>query len=734
MWRRILFVLLLNVSGLGCSFGQINECSVGQLNGGSVGQLNGGSVGQIKGCSVGQINECSFGQINGGSVGQHRPRVAVVLSGGGAKGMAHIGALKVVERAGIPVDIITGTSMGSIVGGLYAIGHHADALDSLVRKQDWKFLLSDMTELRSPLLDERKKQNTYFFSKTALFVDGKLQNKTGGIIEGRNLAQLFNSLCSQYDDSISFSDLPIPFACVATNIIDNSEYDFHSGHLPEAMRASMSIPGVFSPVRKGDKVLVDGGLRNNFPVDIAKSMGADYVIGVTVQSAPKTADDLQTSAQILSQIVDVNCKNKYDDNLNLTDVAIMVNTKGYSAASFNAVAIDTLIRRGEEEAMKHWDDLMALKEKLKADSAQVETEDKAWSAPLQTTDTEQNRNENPFAEVAASTDQKGLVVAANLGVRFDTEEIVAMQINGHAKPLSSPFELAATLRLGKRIMGRLDLGFVPLDHSKILLSYIFHHNDLNIYYDGDRDFNAVYNQHSAQLSLWDFNIKNFNFEFGSRFDYFRFNDILLGADVSKIAGEMRDTHYFRYYAEVKYNSEDNWNFPTRGAKFDAHFNYYTDNFYKYNDHVGFSSLDAMWRMSFAASRAITFQPMFYGRMLFGSDIHPTCFNVIGGNWFSHYVEQQLPFAGVGHIDFVEDKIVAAQIRTQYRMTENNYLIARVATAFQSDEIESLFDSKPIFGAQLSYCYNTMFGPLGATVGYSTKTKKPLVYVNLGFQF
>ena len=225
------------------------------------------------------------------SIGLGRKRVAVVLSGGGAKGMAHIGVLKVLEKAGIPVDIITGTSMGSIIGGLYAIGYNAHSLDSMVRKQDWGYVITDKEDLRRQSLSDRKKQNTYIYS-TSLSL-GKHDPNAGGFIKGKNLAELFQQLCVGYTDSLDFShDLPIPFACVATNIIDNREVDFHSGRLPQAMRASMAIPAAFSPVRIGDMVLVDGGLKNNYPADIARQMGADIIIGVTVQGAPKVAEDL----------------------------------------------------------------------------------------------------------------------------------------------------------------------------------------------------------------------------------------------------------------------------------------------------------------------------------------------------------------------------------------------------------------------------------------------------------
>ena len=212
-----------------------------------------------------------------------RKKVAVVLSGGGAKGTAHIGALKVIERAGIPIDIVTGTSMGSLVGGLYAIGYNSEALDTLVRGLDWTYLLSDRENMSRQNIIDRKRQNTYIISHGLTI--GKRNNNEGGIIKGRNISMLLEKLCMGYADSLDFNKLPIPFACVATNIVDNSEVDIHSGRLPQALRASMAIPAFFSPVRMGNMVLVDGGMTNNYPVDLARAMGADVVIGVTVQDS-----------------------------------------------------------------------------------------------------------------------------------------------------------------------------------------------------------------------------------------------------------------------------------------------------------------------------------------------------------------------------------------------------------------------------------------------------------------
>lgn len=251
---------------------------------------------------------------------EQRKKVGVVLSGGGAKGVAHIKALKVIEEAGIPIDYIVGTSMGSIVGGLYAIGYTPEQLDSMVRKQDWTFLLSDRIKRSAMSLTERERSAKYIVSLP--FTKNPKAAMSGGIIKGQNLANLFSDLTMGYHDSINFNKLPIPFACVSANVVNGDQIIFHDGVLSTAMRASMAIPGVFTPVRKDSMVLVDGGIVNNYPADVAKAMGADIIIGVDVQNALKSADKLNSAPDILGQIVDLTCQTNHEKNVELTDTYI----------------------------------------------------------------------------------------------------------------------------------------------------------------------------------------------------------------------------------------------------------------------------------------------------------------------------------------------------------------------------------------------------------------------------
>ncbi len=728
------------------------------------------------------VSACAMAQDS--TVKKQRAKVAVVLSGGGAKGMAHIGALKVIERAGIPIDIITGTSMGSIVGGLYAIGYNAHVLDSVVRVQDWSYVISDRENLSEQTLEDRRRQNTYFYTMGLTL--GKKNQTDGGLIKGKNLAELFYKLCEGYTDSLDFSrDLPIPFACVATNIIDNSEVDLHSGYLPQAMRASMAIPAAFSPVRVGDKVLVDGGLRNNYPADIAREMGADIIIGVTVQGAPKIADDMGRTMSILSQIIDVNCKNKYDDNLAITDVPIRVNTTGYGAASFTYNAIDTLIRRGEEEAMKHWDELIALKQRIGIDdsfvpvrlsplSPDVMTEKKKVTSyvfenmtsmderflrrkfHLKAGDEIDPQREQRLttamrvdlfyqtAECRTVADGDGvrvILIAGNrktsevgAGFRYDLEEHAAVQF-GASFPLaeqSTPLDGTITLRLGKRMKARAELTLHSLSKDRPKISYTFSRNDVDIYIDGDRDYSILYFQHQTELTPLNFNVRNFNFTLGARWDYLHYKDKLLSSRSSDLP--LENDHYISYRATVNYNSENDWNFPSRGARFKAEYAYMTDNFAQMGGKAGMSDLNANWRMSFPIGNRLSIQPMAYGRMLFGAKIPLVFSNAIGGSWFGHYVEQQMPFPGIGYVEYVGRHFVALQLQAQQRMGDKHYLQVAVAGAQQAPRLDELLDHKTLLGAKIGYFYNTLVGPVGATLGFSSKTRKANFYINLGFEF
>lgn len=267
-----------------------------------------------------------------------RLKVGLVLGGGGAKGAAEVGVLKVIDQVGIPVDYIVGTSIGSIVGGLYSCGYKPAQLDSLFRVQDWLKLLID------PDL------------------------KLNGIMKGGKVEEMINDMTGR-SDSINFDELPIPFRCVAVDKKTMTEVVLKDGSLARSMRASMSIPVVFSPVEMNGMELVDGGILNNLPVDVVRKMGADVVIAVdlTQDKEEATTNSNKKPSGLLWLIQWARWRPdllKYNENKDAADVYINPDLHEFGAESFGHKKVSTMIKRGELAGEQARQQLIELKRKI----------------------------------------------------------------------------------------------------------------------------------------------------------------------------------------------------------------------------------------------------------------------------------------------------------------------------------------------------------------------------------
>lgn len=228
-----------------------------------------------------------------------RPKIGLTLSGGGAKGLAHIGILQAIDSAGLKIDYITGTSMGSIMGAMYAVGYSGDSIENLSRPLDWNLLFSTSPQLDAIGIEEKSEYQKYALEVP--FVDGKF--KIGkGIIEGQELWMKMSEVFEPVYNITDFSKFSIPFKCIGTDLETGNAVEMDHGNIVTAIRASMAIPSVFTPVQYDDKLLVDGGVVNNFPVLDAKKMGAEYMIGVNVGSGLLKANELHSALDILLQI------------------------------------------------------------------------------------------------------------------------------------------------------------------------------------------------------------------------------------------------------------------------------------------------------------------------------------------------------------------------------------------------------------------------------------------------
>ncbi|MGH8721633.1 MAG: patatin-like phospholipase family protein, partial [Burkholderiales bacterium] len=233
-----------------------------------------------------------------------RPRIGLVLSGGGARGLAHVGVLKALEELRIPVDAIAGTSMGAVVGGLYASGMTASEIDELMRGLDWSAAFRDRPA-RNTLNFRRKQDDREFLVRFPLGISGGDFRVPRGLIQGQRLTQLLRLETLPVAAVEDFDELPTPFRAVAADLETGARIVLASGDLTSAMRASMSAPGVFAPVEIDGRLLVDGGIVENLPVDVAKSMGVDIVIAVDVGFQPVGRKELTSALAVSNQAITI---------------------------------------------------------------------------------------------------------------------------------------------------------------------------------------------------------------------------------------------------------------------------------------------------------------------------------------------------------------------------------------------------------------------------------------------
>ncbi len=709
-----------------------------------------------------------------------RKKVGVVLSGGGAKGVAHIGVLKVLEEAGIPIDYIVGTSMGAIVGGLYAIGYSVDELDSMVRTQNWTALLSDKVARSDRLFPEREMADRYVVS-VPLSKDHKIK-VPAGFLAGQNVYNLLSELTVGYHDSISFDKLPIPFACVTYDMVKGREVVVREGNLPLAIRASMSIPGAFAPVEVNGMVLVDGGVINNFPVDVVRQMGAEVVIGVDLASGMKKAGELKSVMDIIDQFTSIIGETAYEKNKKNTDLYIHPDIHPYTAASFNTAAIDTLIRRGKERAQDQWEQIVALRDKIglkekdwyehetvdyaqRSDSIHIGTIRIEGVSPqdekiirrtlslqenslVSTRHIQENINtiqgSGAFSNITYQLSGKPpydftLFLSEksrnslNLGFRFDTEEMAAILLNTTLGPRTlkgTTFEL--TGRLSKNPYIKVDYSIGSTFMGQLGLSYMFKYNNLDIYERGNKRNNVTFGQHQVDLGITGIRLRNMKFTAGLRFDYFDYHNFLFSTAGTQMT--VKPEGLVSYYVSGLLETLNNYYYPSKGLSLRMRWGLFTDNFATYNEGTPFSSVDLGFRWALSPSKRVTFIPAVYGRVLIGPQVAYSMWNCIGGDVAGRYLSQQLPFVGVQHFEMIDNSIVVMRLDFRVRLWKRHYVSLLGNYGKQSHNFGDIVSGEDLIGGGFAYSFDSPIGPIGFMVDYSNLDKKAGFYFNMGRYF
>lgn len=752
---------------------------------------------------------------------RERPTVALVLSGGGAKGAAHVGAIQFLEKVGIPVDMVLGTSMGGLVGGLYSMGYSPAQMDSLLRSLDWSVMLSDQIPSEYRSYQHRKYKEQYLFSipfyysQNALTSEGKPSKKTSpeeeertlhlgandefadktlkdnlfgslpaGYIYGHNVNKLFSQLTAGYQDDIDFCDLPLPFFCIASDLVTGKAMLWHEGKLNTALRSTMSIPGIFAPVRENGMVLVDGGIRNNYPTDVAKAMGADIVIGVELSDAVMEYSDIYNIGDMVWKVIDILGMDSFDKNVNIPDVTIKPNLEGYNMMSFDPASIDIIISRGYEAAYDKADELFAIKDKIgraeltlqnkpatdvgkedimisevtfegltptdkrylsdkiaiKAGDTVTKADIEAAIATLYGTQSfdyvtyELLGTGQPF--VLNLKCKKGPVHQVGVGARFDTESLVSLLINAGFnvhKVQGSSWDF--TTRASASPYFNLHYAYKTPKFPTINIDVKEAYTNANVYELKNSHMNLAYWNISQQLYLSDLNWMKANIKAGIRNEYVNVKSLLVEGDMpNKFDKDMLKNDYISVFFDAIRDTYDDGYFPKKGFKGALYYRYVFNGIKE-----GFEpnhSVQAEASGVLRLSDYFHIIPSIYTRFVFGNSVSLAHANFVGGNIGGRYIEQQLPFVGISCCAPVSAKVGIARADFRLHLTKNNYLTTTVNVMKTSDTIskELLWAGDTTIGAGLEYGYDSILGPIKLNVNWSNFTEAVGAYVSIGFDF
>ena len=740
------------------------------------------------------------------------PKVGLVLSGGGAKGAAHIGVLKYMKEIGIPVSYVTGTSMGSILGGLYALGYSPDEIENFISKLDWSKYMSNSVERLDISSVDKQRRSTYLvnipFNHGQLFdqlkkirMEDEAKNSTSFIaslpdsfIGGTDLLNLFNSLCIGYQDPMDFNDFPIPFACVATNLTTGDPVILRSGKFPEAIRASMAIPGVFSPMVIDGKVLVDGGLVNNFPADICREMGADIIIGIEVaQGMVKDANKLKSLPQLFAQMKNIVVKGNNEENRKLCDLYIHPEVNDFNMLSFSTQAIDTIVNRGYACAAKYRNELQTIKryidsfeptEKILQNAkAQYVTDD---TIHLETI-TMDNVNPKEFKWLLRKSNlqlnqdvaDKDIQLALNffkgtgvfsgieyrlspaargdmpavpkdfdlhlnfhpsephclsLGFNYNSEESVALILNlgiGQNKFSGLKFNLTTRLGLNTKVNGTLT--WAGLSLANFNLSYDLHRAKYSVYSNYTSE-SLVLNQHRLRFYISEFHLRDIQTSVGIETEKTSYPlKPWLGKDsYSNMATRLKSSTWGPF-ARVKFDNMDHAYFASKGmvAEMDAH-----ERIIRGAD-APFTDIRLGYKYYYTVKR-FTLVPQYYSRFLIGDSIPYAYNNLIGGEVYGRYYDFQLPFIGINNTTLAKKQCIILRLDVRYQLLKKHYITASGDFVRSADNFGTLFsfDDEGIgnFGCGLKYSYDSPLGPISFGLYYSDITRDVCSYFSLGHNF
>jgi NTE family protein len=702
-----------------------------------------------------------------------RPKVAVVLSGGGAKGFSHIGILKVLEEEGIPIDIIVGTSMGSLVGGLYSIGYTADELRDLAHNADWSELLSDNIPRKE--LDQNTRIEKQRYVLTVPVAKGDKTGIIKGYIKGQNIINLFCGLIANVPESANFNDFPISFACIGTDLETGKEVVLNSGFLPTAMFSSMAIPGVFEPSEFDGHLLIDGGLVNNFPTDVAKKMGADIIIGVDISAKLHNAEEIKSISEVVDQLINYYTLRKNIENRKLCDIIIMPNIEGYGTSSFYTSAVDTLINRGIKAGREAIDQIRSLKLKYNLQPRQISTalvQQNDWKINDISITGKYSMSENylrdglelnipgrysylqikkainnlygtgnfkrAYFNLEDNFSDKRLNIMLeekktwdiNVGMRVNTRSAVSILLNTTRKDYSKTFGL---LSFTADISSNPGLNFlIELDKQnlpRLALTIDGMYTNPKVHLNKDFSYSAELYSGSVKLYSYQRLLRYSIIGAGIKQEFYKgeFHNSASDSTMTIDEIEKSSTHFFGYF---KYDNLDDYYFPTKGTELYSEVSLVQDNSISHIIPIAYFKLRNVIKLNRSSSLLLNL----HGRILFKDNIPGYLENFTAGHDYEIAFDHHLPFYGLPSIWSTGRNAFVGLAGLRINITKSHYINLAGNYLVHSNEFEKFDKYKAILGGGITYAYKSAIGPIELTVGYSDKYKKPTLSANAGLWF
>jgi NTE family protein len=716
-------------------------------------------------------------------------KVGLVLSGGGAKGLAHIGVLKVIDSLGVKIDYVSGTSMGAIVGSLYASGYSGKELDSIFRSLDFNKLINDDLPRASKAFYERNNSERY--AVTLPFDNFKIKLPSA-LSRGQNVYGLISKLTLHVTDINDFSKLPIPFFCIATNAETGKEVILDKGVLAQAVMASGALPSLFQPVFIDGEMLIDGGVVNNYPIDELREKGIDVIIGVDVQDDLATRKELTSAPDVLLQINNFRTINDMKLKSKKTDVYIKPNITDFNVVSFNDGS--EIIKKGVEAADLNIDELLKLRSKQKQQTKQIINKPIQDSIAINSIIVKGNKKYSRayiLGKLKLKDNEKVSYKNFNKGVNnlIATNNFDYFQYH-FKKSENEGYDLEANLTETEiSTFLKFGLHYDDLYKSAALVNFtkkgLLFNNDVttfdfilgdnvryNFEYFIDKGFywsiglRSRYNQFNkninAQLLLSDEQLegtglikvdselkdqtnqfyvqtlfrKDFALSLGMEHKRLEIDSETFSLDDSNNEFVFEKTDYLSVFGNLKLDTYDNKYFPKKGIYFNGNFhNYFYASSFN-SEFKNFSIARADMGYAFSVSDKLAFNLQTSGGFKLGDNSTNTLNFALGG-YGNNLINNFIPFFGYDFISLIGNSFVKAYLSADYEIIKKHHITLEgnwtnvEDNIFETGEWFTLPDYR---GYAMGYAIETFIGPIQAKYSYSPEQKTSIWFFNLGFWF